>query len=281
MATQGQVVEALADLFGLKQGVQWYRYALTGQGTGAGTSDVDARPGWAWVRYDDNQNRVSQVFNHRYPGIPEGVPVVIGKERPNDPYEQILSLNWPLYFEKVTVDILHQYVTPPHGPTHNAVTGGDPAYMELDNLKPGRVRPTDAAGLQVYAEQLWYDDGGTMTRWGGGAIDLTGYVPAGADTHGYVLITLDPSTNSLLAYAGTVVSTGDPPEPPAIPMGQIPLAVVLLPNGITEIGKGDIYDYRLLFSAMGGSSTAGLINEIALLAESVFMLLTNHVIEGR
>jgi hypothetical protein len=206
---------------------------------------------------------------------------VIGKDRPEDTYMQILGINWPIYFDKITTTVLAQYVTPPHGPTHNARTGGDPAYMEIDNLKPGRVRPTDVAGLQVYAEQLWYDYAGVMTRWGGGAIDLSGYVPGVADTHRYVLVALDPSTNSLAATGGTAVPTGDPAEPPAISLGSIPLAVVLMPNGMTTIEKEDIYDYRLLFSAMGGPSASAMINEIALLAESVFLLLTNHVVEGR
>lgn len=281
MATQQQVIKALGDLMGLKQGVQADRYALTGDGSGAATSDVDGRPGWTWVRYDDNQSRVAQVFNHRYPGIPADVPVVIGKERANDTYMQILSINWPIYFDKITSTVLSQYVTPPHGPTHNAATGGDPAYMELDNLKPGRVRPQVPASLSVFSESLWYDNAGVMTRWGGGAIDLSAYVPGAADTHRYVLVTLSPGTNSLAAYAGTAVPSGDPAAPPDIPLGQIPLAVVLLSDATTEITKPDIYDYRLLFSAMGGPSATAMINEIALLAESVFLLLTNHVVEGR
>jgi len=280
VATAQQVAAALAELLGMKQTTPEYRYALTGNGTGADTADVGGRPGWAYIRYDDNLNRVSQIFNPRYPGIAEDVPVIVGKERPNDQYVQILTVNWAVYFERLTTGMIEQYATPKHGPTHNAVEGSDPAFMDTRNLLPGRVRQTDVATMSVYAEALYYSGAGAMAYFPGGDIDLTPYVPGTADTRRYVLVAVDADTNGLALTGGDLFPTAMTPAPPSVPISDIPLALVLVADTTTAITETLIVDYRILFSSPSGAQSA-IINEIALLAESVFVLLTNHVVEGR
>jgi hypothetical protein len=280
MTTAQQVVAAFAELLAMKQTTPAYRYAQTGQGTGAATSDVGGHVGWAYVRYDDSAHRVSQVFNPRFPGIPEDVPVIIGKERPVDQYVQILSINWAVYFERLTAGSLAQYLVPQHGPTHSAVTGSDPAYMDLRNLLPGRVRQTDVATSSVYAEGLYYDYAGALAYFPGGDIDLAAYVPGVADTHRYVLVSIDPTTNDLAATGGGMFPTTIVPAPPTIPAGHVPLALVLAVQGMTVVEEADITDYRILFS--GARAEMATVNEVALLAETVFLELDllHHLVQG-
>ena len=88
------------------------------------------------------------------------------------------------------------------------------------------------------------------------------------------------NTNGLALTGGDLFPTAMTPAPPSVPISDIPLALVLVADTTTAITETLIVDYRILFSSPSGAQSA-IINEIALLAESVFVLLTNHVVEGR
>ena len=48
-------------------------------GNGAGDVEVDGRPGWVWIRYEENQSRLSMV--RCYIGyLEEDTPVLVGTE---------------------------------------------------------------------------------------------------------------------------------------------------------------------------------------------------------
>lgn len=264
MANQAEVVRAFTALLGLKQTVQEYRYALTGQGTGADSADVEGRAGWAHVRYDENLNRVSQVFNPKFPGIPEGVPVIIGKERAIDEFVQILGLNWPVYFMGIPASTLPEYTTPAHGSSHNAATGGDPAYLDIRNLLPGHVRPSEVPDLSVSSEALYYDYVGDVVYFPGEGIDLTASVPGAANQHRYTMVAIDASTNGLAFVDGLTTPLAVTPDPPAVPSEHVPLACILLQNGATTIVHTDIIDYRILFTGPD-MATADIIADLTAL----------------
>jgi len=249
--TREDAIRTWRQLLENKQDNLTLRYALTGDGSDAETADVAGRTGWAWVRYDEEPHKVSQVRNWQFPGIAQDVPVVIGKLFPTDRYVQILGINRTLYEQFMTDDALNAYLVPPHGASHHGVYGSDPAYMDLRNLLPGRVRPTDPLGLSVYVEPFAYGYANTRGYFPGGGLDLTYDVPGTAGYHRYVLITFDTETQTLERVIGADTVTTISPTPPDVPMFHVPLAVVQLPYAETEIDEGYIFDYRILWPVTG------------------------------
>lgn len=263
----------LMDLFQVEQN---YRFALTGDGSSADTADIEGKPGWGWVRYDEKQDKASQVVNWRFPGIVQDVPVIIGKQYPTDRYYQVLGINLDLYLDHLTTSIIESYVVPRHGESHHGSLGNDPAPIDRRNLVFGKVQPTSPTSLIVYAEAFSYDADGTYGTFAGAGVDLTDYLPVVANTHRYVLVTVDSSTNTLAVTTSDPVPTPMMPNIPSVMAGHIPLAVVLLEQGITVIGEDRIYDYRVILGTVGGY--LDVINQVtgALEAEVDF-LLTDHM----
>jgi hypothetical protein len=250
------------------------RFALTGQGTGAATSDVDGKPGWAWVRYDELQSKVSQVRNKKFPGIPEGVPVVIGKLYPTDKYVQILGISESLYGEHYTDDTLGGYLVPPHGQTHNS-QASDPAPIDLGNLVPGLVHQTDPDSTSVIVESFRYMNNLSVEKFDRNSVDLSGSEPT-TGYHRYTLISVTPSSGTARATDGDQVTTPAIPDVPSVPAGDIPLAVVDVKNS-TDITNNDIYDYRVVFRDAGRNVQEAL-RQLALVESELDFALTTHVV---
>lgn len=243
------------SLLDLKQDVGPIRFALTGDGSNLTTSDIDGRPGWAWVRYDEEQNKVSQVRNRKIPGIPQDVPVVIGREFPTDRYIQILGINWPLYDMFITNPDLVRYIVPPHGDSHHALLGGDPAYIDVRNILNGRIRADIPPTMSIYVESLAYEYWDKRELFGGGGLDLTGYIPPTANYHGYVAVSFDVTEQRLRAGSGTTGPVAVPASLPEIPIWNIPIGAVLMYNGMTTITESDVHDLRILFEPVGKHHT--------------------------
>lgn len=281
MTTRENVFRVWRQLFDNKQDSQPLRYALTGDGSSSDTANVVEKPGWAWVRYDEEPHKVSQVRNWRFPNIAQNVPVVIGKYYPTDNFVQILGINRTLYEQFMTDDALNAYLVPQHGASHHGVYGSDPAYMDLRNLLPGRVRPTDPASLSIYVEPFAYPHDATREYFPGGGLDLADSVPTSAGYHRYVLITFDTIDQNLETLDGDLTVTTIPPTPPAVDRLCIPLALVQLPYGITEIVEGYIFDYRILWQPTGlYQSYEDLFNLIAVLELETDLEMTRHIVNG-
>lgn len=248
MASREDAVRAWKNLLGRYQESSPIRFALTGDGTGAVTSDVDGRVGWAWCRYDEEQSKVSQVFNPRFPGIPGEVPVVIGKLYPTDKYVQILGINEALYREHYTDGNIEGYLVPAHGQSHNS-QGSDPAPIDLGNIIPGLVHQTDPDSMEVIVESFRYINNLTVQTHDTIAVDLSGVTPA-AGHHQYVLIALIPSTGAIRTTESSEVTTPAIPDVPDADPGDIPLAVVDVRQG-ANITNNYIYDYRAIFNDAG------------------------------
>ncbi len=283
MATFEQALAAWVTLMEAKADRPTIRFALSGDGSDASTADVANKPGWAWVRYDNEQHRASQVVNTMLPGLPQEMPLIIGKRYYTDEYVQILGVNWPLYLHSMTQELFLQLVVGQHGSTHNAITGTDPAYMDSRNLLPGILRAQDVPNLTIRVESLLYEYSGELARFSAATLSLAAYIPAAADTHRYVLITISASTNSLVAHAGDVVPTPVPPVLPTVPAAHVPIGVVTLANGQTEIEDADIADYRLLFGIVGGTGTEtalGILEgELIRMIDTVMRIVQHLVVE--
>ena len=241
-------------LLSRKQDLSPVRFALAGDGSSATTADVLDRVGWAWVRYDEEQNKVSQVRNRKIPGMPQDLPIIIGKEFPTDRYMQVLGINWPLYDMFVTYPGLISYIVPPHGDSHHAY-GSDPAYIDVRNILNGRVRSSTVESLSVQIDSFAYEYKDTRELFGGGAVDLESYIPGTADWHRYVLLAMDTIERKIKVVPGTEGPMAMPASLPDVSIWLIPLGVALLYEGITEITEQDIWDMRIAFNPTGGYNT--------------------------
>ena len=251
MPTMDDVIRKWKEKFGSKQDAEMLRFVLTGDGSSAVTCDVNARVGWAWVRYDEEPNKVSQVRNAIMPGAAQDVPVVIGKKFVTDPMVQILGINQPLYDMYWGPDQYLSYLLPAHGPTHHAISGSDPAYIDVRNILNGRVRPTNPETLSIHAESFSYHYQDERLLFGGGGMDLEGDVPGTASYQRYVLISLDTIEKRLRKTLGISSPIAVAATPPTVPIWNVALALVLLSNGLSAITDSDIYDYRVIFEPSG------------------------------
>lgn len=92
-----------------------------------------------------------------------------------------------------------------HRKSHDLL-GSDPDFVQGLRLKPLLCRPTNTPGLSVYVEPYSYEYGGVRKSWLGGELDLTAEVPTTGSEQVLIVVCLDPSTNTLSYYTGTVVA---------------------------------------------------------------------------
>lgn len=277
MTKRQDAINAWKRVLGGKQDQQLIRYALTGDGSNAATADVDGEIGFAWVRYDERQDKASKVLNAVFPGIAQDVPVMVGKRYPSDRLFQILGINEELYYQNQSSGTFAGYILPNHGGTHTA-GGEDWAPIVSGNIVNGMCRRTEPASLSVFVDYMVYENSGTLKQWDGGAIDLTGDVP-GANLHRYTVVCINGSNNTLASVLGLASPIPVAPTLPTIPTGYIPSAAVLLENGVATIDESRIYDYRVLFSGVG--NYVAWTNKLLSILEAEFdFALTRHVVMG-
>ena len=226
-------------------------------GDGGGTVEVAGRPGWVWIRFEEEQNRLSMV--RCFLGYMEHeTPVIVGKWHPTDDYEQVLGVYWGPYAWDVSNYTYGHYKVPPHGDTHHGTYGSDPAYIDYSNLVMGMVHPTDPESLLVGVMSFVYSYGVETLDFEGDTLDLTAEVPAGAG-HLYVLIYFDPDTESIGYETSSTVPLAISPSMPSLTdINAIPLAVVRLYNGQTQIMLADIWQRKLLLGSIGGEAVTAL-----------------------
>jgi len=240
-------------------------------GDGIGNVSVTGKPGWNWIRYRDDLNRLSMVRNVTAARLGDGIPVFVGKKYPDDEYEQVLGVYWDQYILDAGLDTIDQYAGgEPHGDKH-AGKANDPVPVDLNNLSPGKVVPTSPASLSVDVQQFIYVTGCDVFEYPGETLDLTDNVPTIYGRR-YVMIYLDLDTDAVAALNGDVVTWADTPEIPAPLPYTIPLALIDLESGQATITDADIYQYKVIYlpvcgdigphthsdEASGGSSILGL-----------------------
>lgn len=237
--------QALQSIFDQLQPVQRVRAGLLGDSND--TVMVADRPGWAYIRYHDDLNRLSLVRYLIPEQLGDGTPVVVGKKHPGDPYEQVLGADWAMYAWAPAETSVLQHATP---------------AIDLSDLSPGKVVPTDPASLSVDVRAFLYVNGDTAVEYGGGVIDLTANVP-GVAGHRYVLVYIDLNIDALTLENGTIVAIGVNASAPAVPENGLPLGLVDLENGQTTITGDDIAQYKAMYLSVGEEIALALLGDYA------------------
>lgn len=93
----------------------------------------------------------------------------------------------------------------PHRWSHDLL-GPDPDFVAGLRLKPLLCRPTNTPSLSVYVEPYSYEYAGTRKTWPGGELDLTSEIPSTGSEQVLIVVCLNPVTNALTYYTGTVLS---------------------------------------------------------------------------
>jgi len=235
MATEHEARLALQKVFDQVQKKIVVRHALLGDSNG--NVAVPNRDGWAFVRYRDDLNRLSQVHYLLPNQLPDGMPVTVGKKYVDSSYEEVLGIDWDLYAWSPSASNVRTHAT---------------QVVDVDTLSPGRVCPTDPVSLSVGVRAFLYINGDTAVEFGGDDIDLTASVP-GIAGHRFVLVYMDLDTDALASADGTIVAVGSDPSAPATPENAIPLGLVDLTQAQASIDADDIYQYKSLYD---GTHTA-------------------------
>lgn len=106
-------------------------------------------------------------------------------------------------------------------------------------LEPGRIR-WNGTGLEVYINPLRYFWNDAWQTWEGGAIDLSSEQPSTSGKWAWILVGIDPATNTATATAGSEVAVStalDVADLDAIDFGDaIPCGAVRVKESDTTLG---------------------------------------------
>jgi hypothetical protein len=245
MSSEYEATQALQSIFDQYEPRQEFRRGLLGNS--GGTVMVPSRPGWAYIRYREDLSRLSQVRYLLQEQLPDETPVVVGKKHPTDPFDQVLSVDWAMYGWAPLSGTVQQWAT---------------QVVTLNDLAPGKIVPTNPYSLSVDARAFLYVNGDEAVEYGGGQIDLTGSVP-GVAGHRLTLVYIDLDTDALASTDGAIVAIGTDAVAPTVPENSVPLAVVDLANGDTEILAEAIYQYKVIYDSVGGEIPLSMLGDYA------------------
>lgn len=255
----------LAQALGKSLQFRDIRVAWLGKIDSAGVVNPDPKDGlempYVWVRFEENGEAV-RAINLKVSSRMPNVRVHVARSALNG---QLTVLGLA---EETAVELGDI------APTLNIPDRIADLILELldtNRIKPLRVSPgEDAFDVDVAPGFYWYQ--GELRAWMGGTINIATSVPGGFNTKRPVLIGIDPDTETLVSYDGTVAFMTVPPldgkmfteaviaqtvEDAAMP------AVVWIACIPLTVNDGDWVDYfrttALQFVAGNGTSiTAGI-----------------------
>lgn len=245
--------------------------------------EVANRNSYVYVRLRNNQSEVIQAFNNQVAPA-YNLPVIV--ERQGNRYtvvevdSQRYENNWTSFAPFL----------PRHGNTHSFDTesggGGDVVFVHAKQFMPSLVFPSGSLGGPnvLMAPYILKNDNGTWKYTGNtGTSSLLPYKPNNSSGTVLILVYLDSVSGnpSLLIGSGTFVPVGLTgtsqivPYIPTVtnPSTQIPLSVVRLVSGTTQITWDNIYDVRQFIhgvpSGSGGSSSSSTGTAVAIWDEGI------------
>lgn len=163
--------------------------------TGNVTFQVPGRPGWVWLQPVYGGHKMA-AFNDGAPLL-ANAPVIAA-------YDYVTHI-WKV--ESVNSALSPTYV----GANNTPIVSGAPqpvgpgtgnnSPIPVSMLAAGKVTPTTALMVQIF--KFTYVWNGVKQHFPTTTIDLTSYTPGSSNTHGWILVGVDPATNTAVAQAGT------------------------------------------------------------------------------
>lgn len=209
------------------------------------TIKVAGRPNFIYARLLSN-SQVIQVLNMRAP-LRYNLPVVLGYTDSLPEQLQVLDIYLPAAADGLTSEYS---MVKAHGATHTW-DGGDEVWVNQAQVMIGLPRSTGTFGLAI--DQFAYlDNLSAVTLFDDytSADPLSALVPATSGNAVWVAVTLDQTDGGIDYTAGSEWLYPDPDPTqyfPALPVGGIPLADILLIAGDTAITQDRIDGRRRLF----------------------------------
>lgn len=215
---------------------------------GTGSVAVADRPGWVWALVG---GAITQVLAPEIMPV-AGLPVTMQMDANTGLY-QVASVNYA-----AIQDYDGSSFSNLHGPQHN-INGGDPVYVDQRQLLIGLLRQQATADMTVIAGPVYYTyNGATILFDETDTSSLAGYLPTTAGYSKWLLISIDPATNTLQYTAGSefLLAYVDPGDYFAtIPNAAVVLGDIRLEVGTTTVTQDMIDGRRRAF--LQSSSTAG------------------------
>lgn len=201
--------------------------------TGNITFDVPGRPGYVWVQPVYGGQKMA-AFNDGAPLLPNA-PVVVA-------YDYVTHI-WKI--EGINTALSSTYAGANNTPIVSGApqpvgqgTGHNP-LIPSNLFLPGMVTPSLVSPLSISIYQFNYVWGGQKYFFPTTEFDLTPYLPASANTHGWVLVGVDPTNNTATALAGTTYPTATTLTQATVNLvsftNKLPLFAVAMYNGQTAL----------------------------------------------
>lgn len=170
-----------------------YRYGILGDPSG--TIAVPDRPGYVFVRMQTDRS-VTTARNPNAVPYRLNLPVKMEEERG---VLVIVGMDTSAMADAATSG---EPVNPSGVLPHTHATTGPMSYeVEAIRLEPGRVYPAGLLTVGVRSFRYFYS--GAWVTFEGGTISLGTYRPGTVGHHAWVLVGVDPATNTIVAVAGT------------------------------------------------------------------------------
>jgi hypothetical protein len=241
-----------------------------------GSIDVPGRPGFVWVSTLGLSGSRYAAFNKGF-SLLDQTPVMLSVS-PQRPFR------WEI-IDLYTGDATPQtggnpgtFKLPLHATNHQIPSEAAPGKDPVTVFQPAvdMLKSKAEVGLVISVRPLVYMYQQEYVLFvGTGAVSLSSHVPGTAANHRWVLIYLDPVTNTVLVEAGAIVATSSPAVKPTILTDTIPSAFFLLENGQTTLSMVDDYvDARPFLSL---NSVAGNPVTLSVEADTILELTDQEI----
>ncbi|KKM66504.1 hypothetical protein LCGC14_1480540, partial [marine sediment metagenome] len=227
------------------------------------TIEVSGRPDFVYVRLRGATGEVIQAFNDKVAEVFD-LPVMVVRD-------ELFPNIW-----RIEGRDLGQYGSwgggsylPPHGLSHSfvgtsTIAGSDPVWVYKRQYMPFLPRPQISGTNSIFVEQEYYYWNGQFHFWpGSGTTDLiTPYRPTGGGAGKFITVFLDGDAGVLDYLEGPEFSLIYPPADPLeyirIPGADqgIPICAISLQTGTQRIGWQEIYDLRVVASALPSTGSS-------------------------
>lgn len=215
-----------------------------------GTVTPPNRPNFVYfLEFNQNENAPpAVVFNDAVQPV-NNLPVLV-MTAPTPPFRRkVIGVYSDELFE-ATQDDVGYFSVPPHATTHQYPSeiniGTDPVLVYQPALQMLKVTANASTALSIDVGRLIYHWQTQKFIFGGAtALDISSYIPGTANFARYVLVYLDPLTNTIAFESGTAVDTTFAvPLAPDFVDPSVPAAYIYLLNGAATISNTDIVDAR-------------------------------------